>query len=782
MRAEPSRLSWVSALALMALPGSALAQQVTAPSAVARAADEGTHVQEVLVTARKRAESLQETPVAVTAFSQENLRQIGATRLDDIAAHVPNLVLERDAASNGVGRILLRGVGALNAGITNDPGVGLYLDGVLIAKPSGSLLDVLDVQRIEVLRGPQGTLFGRNTVGGAINVITIKPGPGLGGFIDVMAADPAQGIVRAGVNVPLVDGLLYARISGAYNITRGYSYNTFDNQYYDNVDRYALRGALRYTPSKYLTIDLTGDFMNDNSRGPGVQCRWVNVQPVPGFVGLINFVDGIDFKGECQKTDQPNSHNVSFDAPAQSKIRTYGASATVDWSPGQVGILDNLDVKAIFGYRHEDPHRVADLDAVPFVIIHAYDLNPNKLNQYSAELQLTGDAIQNHLHFVTGFYEFKEDGKSTRFTEVVPNVAMIGLHFNSVDKQNIGNNAQAVYGQATYDLNKIISVTGGARYTTEKKGFVAYRAIIGANDPSGPVLSIPTNTSLTAKFNHWTSMANITLHAPHSLIDGTMLDEGIAYFTFSQGFKSGGFNAEGQANLGNLNKYDPETLDSYEVGLKLTAFDHRLVFDAAYFISDYNNIQIDTLTADAVTGNIVQDIVNAAKARINGVELEATAYPIPHLELSASVGTTHAKYLKFLTVLANGTPVDATGVPFTRVPDYTVTLAAQYNVAMGGYGTLTPRLEWNANGVRHFSASPTQPEAIRRFTQGGYSLWNARLAWDLADGRTEISIFGRNLFDKHYMNDGIEFADSLSIGLAFYGPPRMVGLEINHKF
>jgi len=404
------------------------------------------------------------------------------------------------------------------------------------------------------------------------------------------------------------------------------------------------------------------------------------------------------------------------------------------------------------------------------------------LNQYSGELQFSGEALNSHLHFVSGFYAFKEDGKDTQFTVTLPAAQAFGLFFNSLNKYDIDNNALAAYGQATYDLNDIVSLTGGVRYTEEKKGFTTYGATIGSNVPTGPVLSVNTDATLKANFSHWTSMANVTLHAPRALIDGTPLNEGIVYFTFSQGFKSGGFNGEGSTALGNLTEFQPETLNSYEVGFKVTGLDRRLVVDADYYFSDYNNIQISALEASPLNGTVIQNVVNAARAHIDGVEIEATAYPLPHLELSGSLGTTHARYLEFNTFLPNGTPINASGVPFTRVPTYNSTLAMQYRIELGGAGTLTPRIEWNAYGVRHFSASPDSAAAIAAFTQGGYSLWNGRIALDLPDGRTQIAVFGRNLFDKHYMNDGIEFADSLSLGLAFFGAPRTVGVEINRKF
>jgi len=747
------------------------AQEVAAQSREAEAAPQ---IEEIVVRARKRAELLEDTPVSVTALGQTQLRQIGATRLDDIQGRVPNLVFATPDDGAAVD-IRIRGIGTpQTVSIAFDPGVGVYVDGVFLPRTIGTLVDVIDVEQIEVLRGPQGTLFGKNTVGGAINITTVKPGPDLEGMAMVRAGNFDTVQSRAMLNVPIPWGALedrvFTRFAVSQDYNEGYTRNTNLGQRQSDRNSLSFLGSVRLLPRDDITVDLSGTWSRSHTRGRGGECVVVDERGPP--FGSDDFYDA------CRST-RPFENNA--DVSQLVDVESYGAWGTLAWDLGELRIFDDTELKTIASWREQNPRIRVDVDMTRVPNLRRSSAGgapdqgtPGEQRQISIEEQVNTTTWDGRLQIVTGAFGFWEQADES----VVLAADTVGAFIDN--KRTIHNWTWALYGQATAELTDWASLTAGLRYTQDKKGLS-----LTTQTTPGPVAE-PMNESKV--FSAWTPMASLALFAPDSWIEDTPVDHLMGYFTYSRGFRGGGFN--GIALSTDPTEFEPEFLDSFEIGFKSIGFDQRATLNLSAFLGKYDDIQVTgvrdlgDLNGDGIP-DFDQTTLNAAEATTYGAEIELTALPYEGFQLDGSLGLLETEYDRFGNAVSDldSSRIDRSGQSFDNAPEIQAHVGLQYAyfLATGGpawlEGILTPRIDWSYQSEVHLRG----PE-VAATVQRGYNRIDARLSYTFNEERTQVALWGRNLTDEHYFDNATPTVSSLGTTSRFYAAPRTYGCEVSHRF
>lgn len=746
-------------------------------------------IEEIVVRARKRDELLVDTPVSVTAITDNELREVGVTRLDEIQGLVPNLQFSL-GRENQEGFIRLRGVGTTSGEIVFDPGVAVYVDGVFLPRMIGQLSDVVDIQQIEVLRGPQGTLFGKNSVGGAVNMITVKPQPELGADLLVRGGRFDTVRTRVSANLPLIEDRLLSRFAFATNQTSGFARNELLNLDASDQNAMSFLGSLQLLLTDDITVDLSGTWARNHGHGRGGQCRVVDplglaTANMPGFIDACNASGKYRFQG-----------NV----PGYADTTSWGSWGTVTWDVLQ-GDVD-LTLKNITSWREQKPHHRSDSDYTELPVLSLNfagdDENPGwSQRQISEELQSNLSAWDDRFSLVTGVFAFWERG--TAPTRVSTLGGFLDVDTRSTTK--IKNWTWAIYTHAVLDPVDWLSLTFGIRYTQDKKGASFSVTDLNAGTTDGPLFG-------SKVFDDVTPTASIGLKAPDWLAEPLLLDHGLLYFTWAQGFRGGGYNALINVQLnedqGELPSFDPETLDSFELGLKTVAFDNRLSLSIAGFYNKYDDIQVVATRAtgdlnDPDTITLQQITQNAAKATVQGLELEMLWNPIDQLTLNGSLGLLDTNYDDFgkncdpqtgvgcaisdaTADPARGAYIDRSGQGFNVTPDLTAHVAVSYDFAIDGapweplIGTVTPRIDWSYQSRMHV-LGPEVADAVQR----GFNLVHARLGYRFWDDRAEIALWGKNLGDVRVFDRAETYA-ILGFIARYYQSPRTYGGEISLSF
>ena len=729
-------------------------------------------MEEIVVTARKREENLQDTPIAVSAFTGESLEARGIQRVDDIAYITPNMTFDNINTNGGGGNsaaIFLRGVGQRDFIPSADPGVGLYVDGVYFARSVGSVLDLIDVERVEVLRGPQGTLFGRNTTGGAIAIHTVKPHDQFEGKIRVRAGTDNRLDVVGKVNGALTDNLFASATFGSFN-QDGFVVNLIDGQDTGDDETLAFRGALRWLVNDDVEINFSGDYSRDRengqarvlSRDAGRAINFIPPDPTDPtstgngptqhnfFLGanspfnsatppfpLINVPSLRQFNtcdavapvpGLVEGTDPDcvNANNVALGQssgtdPTFSDHDVYGVSATIDWAIG-----DNLDLKSITAFRDVDSAFAHDGDGTPYFLSWVRD-EIYEQSQFSQELQLLGTSFEDRLNWIVGVFYFTEDGNN--FNPV---------DFAAVDIESGGrfdHESKAIYAQGTYDITEQLHLTAGIRYTDDTKDFIVdpgiqtARPILAPPAPaSGVVLIDPGTTTLEA--DEWTPMVTISYD---------WNDQIMGYLSYSEGFKSGGVQQRNAGRFGpQAPTYDPEFVESIEVGIKYSSAGGNFVLNAAAFFADYTDIQLETLAPEG----IAPQLDNAGKGEIKGIELETHWSPMESWFFEGSVGYLDATITESDPSVSNSGGPSA-GDVLPQVPEWTAAASAIREFDLSGSGLLTARVDYSYRS-KVFFAPDNDPFSV----QDSFGLLNASVAWNNADDKFGLILHAYNITDE----------------------------------
>ncbi len=740
-----------SAMTALQVATGAFAQAPT-PASTSEQADSG--IEEIIVTAQRREESLQRVPVAITAIGTATLREQNIQTLADVARIAPNIAISSSgytAPTNALPVIYIRSIGQQDPSIYSDPGVPVYVDGVYVARSAGGAIDLPDISRVEVLRGPQGTLFGKNAVGGAVNIVTATPGVNPGTRIDILGGSYKLLEAKGVTNLQLSDTF---GLTAAADVRR-------ENGFGDRLDvatgnrlgrlgdqrHLSARLRARWTPTDALTVDLSGDYTRYRDTATPSQATIVPSGLLTLENARVATPRGLTI---TQATAASGDYDNFSRNPQRVSDKLGGVSATVAYDLGGGATL-----KSITAYRKAHDVFARDVDTAAIAYFEAArDMHSS---QFTQELQLVGKAMDGKLDYIFGGFYLHD--RSSQFDNVLLTPDLYAATGNTVAQDRARNyddsqktKSYAGYAQATLHLGDRLGLTAGLRYTDEKK-----RATVFVISPISNIVYVPQQVLA----DRWHSLT------PRFAVDFQVSDNLLAYASASRGFKSGGFNGR-PSNLASLTTFDPEKVWSYEAGVKSEFFDRRVRLNLAGFTADYSNIQLSRQTI--IAGVLISDISNVASSRVKGVEAELVLAPVSGLELSAAAGYTDNKYTK---VQAGAVVTQANKIPYA--PDWTVNLSARYRADLGP-GTLTPSVNY-----AYRASTYTTPNNSAFSRLPSYGLLSGRLAYAPTDGIWEVSVFGTNLADKRYK---ISIGDSNGVGLVYnvYGPPRELGVAFGLHF
>jgi iron complex outermembrane receptor protein len=707
-------------------------------------ASNATTLEKITVTARKREETLQEVPVAVTAFTQEALDKLNVEDIGDLDAQVPNLTIYAARGASSTVTAYIRGVGQSDPTWGADPGVGIYLDDVYIARPQGALLDVFDVSRIEVLRGPQGTLYGKNTIGGAIKYISNGLPKETEGFAQITVGNYNQLDAKAAIGGSLggADSGLRARVAVASMNRDGFGENTFSGQEVSDKEITAARFNLGAYAGDDFDVQFALDWIQDKSGVRGGKMLAANPF-TPAYPPLDDRYD--------IRSGMRNLNNVE----------TKGASATVNWRPNE-----DWAFKYVVAKRESDSLGNIDFDMTPAKIADVQGIYSDQ--QVSHELQANFDS-GGRVRGVLGLYKFDGDAGG----------AIYNNFFNLIFGDNSGKiltDSVAAYADWTFDLTDRLKLDVGARYTDEdKRAQVFNRCYANASFTTPTRCSLANPTNVAADFDKSTNFKNVS---PKVSLDYAITPDIMVYGLATRGFKSGGYNI--RANAVDVPRsaepFDDETVDSYELGSKMAFLDQRLFLNLSAFHNKYKDVQLSVFTGidldnDGVDDIFFGDFTNAGSGTVNGIEVEYQYLPTQNWLVSGNLAWLDAKYDKYID---RGVNV-ADSKEFTNAPKFSGALNVEYRTALAGGGNLSARV-----GYSYQSEVWPTTDLSPVIRQDGYGLVNAGVIWKLNDAWT-FSLQGSNLADKEYRTTGYN-VPAVGVLTGFYGPPRQYTLSARYEF
>lgn len=781
---------------LLAFCGTAIADETRA------IADENLNdtswlLEEIIVTARKREEGLQSTPIAISAFSGDSLEYRGVSNVGEIAQFTPNLSFQNNPSFGGASNsaaIYIRGVGQKEFLPTVDPGVGLYVDGVYIARSVGGILDLLDVERVEVLKGPQGTLFGRNTIGGAISITTKKPHDQLEGTVSATYGTDERINLKGSVNLPVSDKF-FSKFAVAYMKQKGYVLRD-DGLDLGDDDTLTGRASFLIVPSEYLEISFSIEGSRDRENGPALTMIGINyfgpnplsLAPPPPMVTIHNIGANLGagggpvpcaFPGQTLNLAVPGCFDDRFNfngeertsstAPAFAESDLWATNLNIKWD-----VNDNISLRSITAYRDLDASFSRDGDHSPHRITQFSDVL--KQEQFTQEFQILGTAFEENLNWILGGYYFKESGTTTN------ELAFTITRFRSGGDYD--NKSMAAFAQGTYDVTDRFHVTAGVRYTDETKKFTPDQIIhenffalavgTGLADVEAPFLAAGTRIlpflEKEVTYDNFDPYLNLSYDVSEDLM---------VYASYSEGFKSGGFSQRvfppvvppftappGTPDIDLIPTFLPEFVQVYELGFKFSGMDGRMRLNGAAFYTDYTDMQVQVFTSVAPITK------NAGAATIKGFELEMQATPADGWFVEAGIGYIDAGYdkLDFTETLVD---IDNN---LDRVSKWTVSAAISREISLGNSGTLIPRVDWAYRSEFDNDAFNT-PE----IHQNGYSLVNASLTWENADENMALIAGVKNLTDEKFLHTGI-LGDAFQVYEGLFDRGRQWYLTVRFDF
>ncbi|RZA37362.1 MAG: TonB-dependent receptor [Lysobacteraceae bacterium] len=712
-------------------------------AAPAESVSEATTLDKITVTARKREETLQEVPIAVTAFTPETLDKLNVQDLADLDAQVPNLTIYAARGSSSTATAYIRGIGQADPLWGVDPGVGIYLDDVYIARPQGALLDVFDVGRIEVLRGPQGTLYGKNTIGGAIKYISRALPTETEGFAQLTVGNYNQLDAKAalGGSIGGADSGLRARVSVASMNRDGFGTNLLNDQEVSDKEINAARFQLGAYAGDDLDVQFALDWIDDQSGVRGAKMLAANPL-APTYAPLDDRYD--------IRSGMPNVNDTVM----------KGGSITVNWRA-----TDNWVFKYVAAKRESDTETNIDFDTTPLKLVDVRAFYSD--SQVSHELQANFDA-GGRARGVMGLYAFDGDAGGqvlNYFFNPLAPVALTNPLFG--DTQGVVNTKSiAVYADWTFDLTDRLKLDVGARYTDEDKHAIALNRFYLTP-------TYETSWGTAANFDKTVNFENLS---PKVSLDYQVTDDIMVYGVASRGFKSGGYNirANTTAVPRSGEPFDDEQVDSYEIGSKMAFFDQSLFLNLAAFHNVYKDIQLSVFTSYQLPGggsSFFGDFTNAGKGTVNGVEVEYQWLPNQHWLISGNLAWLDAKYDEFFTAGVNV----ADSQYFTNAPEFSGALNVEYRTPLANGGNLSARVGYSYQS-EVWPTTDLSP-AIR---QDGYGLVGAGIIWKVNDS-WQLSLQGSNLADEEYRTTGYNIA-AYGVLTGFYGPPRQYSLTARYDF
>lgn len=816
-----------SAMALTSIPCLPAYAQEAAPAAPASPApadpasmpaDTGAAGNDIVVTAQFRSQRLQDTPLAITAVNAATLEARGQTSIYQVAAQAPNVTLQPAGQSYGSGIVaFIRGVGQNDNAYALEPGVGIYVDDVYYSTLTGSLLDLMDLDRVEVLRGPQGTLAGKNSIGGAVKLYSKKPTGDGSGTLQATYGSYNRTEVRGSADITIVPETLFARFSGAGRSRDGYvtrldygsthpgsgvpTYKTGSNGKLGTLggqSYVAGRAALRWLATPAIEVNVAGDYTNDKSEpGAGVLTQAAGSGTnADGQPWVTNTITGAAIPYDCRfvpyganSCDTLTGYNRKYvtystflDAtPATSQspfkpvvfnprsyLKAYGGQGTIDWN-----LSDAFQLKSITGYRHYANDYNHDEDGSP--LPHSQVAYLQRHSQFSEELRLNAGFLDNKLKTTFGAYYFKSHSSTT---------ARVDLNYTGLDfidgPDKVKVESKAAFAQAAFAITDAFNLSGGVRYTDDRKNYLYQRHnpdgtvptvcefFLGA--PTAGPLGIGNNPNcLLAGLDGARDSARSKRTDWRAVVDYRFSPSVLAYAQVSTGFKGGGVNPYPYYGPGSpsnqIKPFGPETLLTYEGGLKTDFFDRRVRINVAAFLNKYKDI---ILRLSACPDTPCDQPNNIGKADVKGFELEAQLRPVDGLSFDGSFS-----YLDFEYKRLNGnTPVRLSDVtPYT--PKYKWSAGVQYDYDASA-GIVSGRLD-----ASYQSSVFTDPVNAASNRIDGYTVANGRLSYTTNDKDWQIAVEVQNIFEKYYYQTLIQASQYISAGP---GLPRTWSVTLRRNF
>lgn len=725
---------------------------------IANAAEKGFAIEEVLVTARRLEESLKDIPLSVTAITGDNLRALDAQDISAIADIAPNVNFSFGGTSSGSGSaavVYIRGVGQNDFTPVTDPGVGIYVDGVYLGRTIGSVLDLLELERVEVLRGPQGTLFGRNTIGGAISLISKAPTKEWDGRLQTTVGDDNRKELFATVSGPLSDSIAVIA-SGMYRKRDGSVKRVLANDELGDDDVLGGRLRFEFTPSDRLSIDLSLDALRERESGAAEVPVDVNESALfSNFFNSNRFGNGTtDPTGcagggalsnpACQNDQWVGAPYTSYETgPNNNEVDTWGTALTVNYDLG-----DDLLFKSITAIRELDAEFNRPSDGSPHDIFSTQDTLDQE--QFSQEFQLLATDLWDKVDWVSGLYYFEEQATNQAIVSAPPPV------FPRNNGGSTDNDNWALYTEATVHVTDNWHLTGGLRYTEETKNYTPFLLRIPQNQFTIPNVAQP---ELNFDETTWRVSAAYDLSAAAT-----------TYFTASKGFKSGGYDLRvSNPTVDGLSPtYQPEVVIQYELGLKAELEKFRA--SLAVFNSNYDDVQVST--------NILPEIntttKNVATAEINGVEVEFRWVPISSVSIEGAFGWQDAEY----TALGAGALAAGLSLQdeLIRTPDFSGSLRIAYLWSLASGADIESRLSWVHKSKTHFE--PVNDDFV---AESGYDAVNISTTFSPAAGNWSLRLGLNNVTDERYIVAG-DANGAIGYRLAVFARPRNWFASFNYSF
>lgn len=669
-------------------------------------------LEEIIVTgARRRTEDVQEVPLAVTALNSAILERNQVTNVTDLGRLAPGLVIVRQLATPAQASIYLRGFGSESNAPAIDPPIAVYVDGIYMPQSSGTLFDLFDVESIEVERGPQGTLLGKNAPTGAISVTSRRPTGEWGGAVEMGYERYDLRQFKLRVDAPIVEDVLALKITGVYKEGGNYirSLTQGGKRKFGGEETYATKVGLLFTPSDNIEWLINGAF--DWTKNPQGGMRDM------GYLGQDGPYQGETASclvfGHCSPSE-PRTSNAGWVKDNRSNSQLISSKLDIDFEP--------LTLTSVTGYRHYSERNNSDVDGQPEPILDSHD-NPLTYEQFSQEIRLSSNA-NGGLDFggkldwvIGGFYSHFTYSNSQTLN-------IFGTPLNS--DENGKTKSYALFAHLVYNVTDRFNITVGARQSWDKKThdyITVGETIRYVDDP----LSF-RNFSMEAGFQY------------------RITDETQAYFRFAEGYRGGGYQSLPSPG-GTQEPYDPETVKTYEIGFKGDFFDRRLRLNASAYLSDYKGLQRTVIGGLEVPPYYTQIIRNAADARVKGFELESTMVPIDGLTITGSLTYLDPKYKNFIASFVPGQPAtDNSHFPFPYASKWTVKVGPQYEFELANLGRLTLSSDLTHASRYSITVVPYPAAQVRPLT-----IINARVKFEDMSGKYSLTLYGQNLTNKHYI-------------------------------
>ncbi len=700
-------------------------------------------IEEVIVTARKKSESVQDVPISITAFDASSIKENGFSDTLSIDEKVPNLEIK---TFGGQPNIFIRGVGNNDFNATTVSPVSVYVDDVVMGLTGSQISQIYDLERIEVLRGPQGTLFGRNTTGGALAFHSNKPTDQFQSGISGTVGNYERRNFEGYLNLPLMADRLMLRLAAKTDYNEGDRENLFDGKDANAVEAHSGRASLRYLPSDPLQIDFNVHAHVDRS-------DFKQGKPVGTFPGNTNVLGYADpAPGDTEK--------LNFNGKNRHYIDARGAALKIEYDLGETTL------KSITAFENSKTDYCGDFDHSPLSLDEiCFETDGD---QFSQEFNINM-TLNEKTDLVAGIFYLTEDIQYDTFANLFGDLP-VGIAVPLLAGSQRETNTYALFSELNYDAGNGWSINAGIRYTYEEKDADLFSSVVlNLFNPAAPDIAPIPIIPMTKLSDDWSAVSG------RLAVDYKFNEDVMAYASISRGFKSGGFNLGSFFDPNEVTTVDPEYLIAYELGLKSTLMDSRLQLNLATFYYDYSELQVLTFVSGSTPANpLVFALENAADAEIYGVELEVKAFPVDGLELTAGFGYLDTQYKDFESTVGG----DLSGNALPGAPEWNINLALAYDIQLSNGMILRLQGDYAYTDERFFNAFEQDTISSR----GDHDLFGARASLLAEDGSWDVALWGRNLADEEYVVDSTDLSGVFGFIPLFYGDRRSYGLDFTYRY